>query len=461
MVLNDRVADIHRATATNPLEVGRLLERNGLQRGIGFLTLHQIHTQMLALGTNQTCIAVAACATSDEHGRRITRTEGLEAVQVATERRCDVAEKQLRVDLNLRNQHLRVDMLLDIGIEAACELLDILGFHRQTCGVHMTTEVLQQIGARLNRLIQIEAGNAACRARGKAVAHSHHNRRTIVGLDQARGHDTDDTLHPLRVVDHRALAVLQLGMRLNPLVRLLRHRAVDALAILIEGVDHRTEVLGHLLVALDQQVYRRVTARRCRLLVLLIDAHTSCGVDAGADLEYNVVDGDRVLFEPTDLDDRQQTLAGVLIEAFEAEVSQDTVLVRQRNDIRCNAHNNQIEQTLDLRERNVVAQGIRLHQFETYTTTRQLLERILAIVALGIEYRDRLGQMICGQVMVANDVVDTLLFGIGHLLGRFDAAIERDHKTHTLACCVVYTLDRHAITLVITVGNIETQVVVT
>ena len=189
--------------------------------------------------------------------------------------------------------------------------------------------------------------------------------------------------------------------------------------------------------------------------------HATCGIDAGTNLEYNVVDGDRVLFEATDLDDRQQSLTGVLIEALEAEISQDSVLVRQRNDIRSDAHHNQIEQSLDLRERNVVAQGIRLHQFETYTTTRQLLERILAIVALGIEYRDRLGQMICGQVMVANDVVDTLLFGIGHLLGRFDAAIERDHKTHTLACCVVYTLDRHAITLVITVGNIETQVVVT
>ena len=63
-------------------------------------------------------------------------------------------------------------------------------------------------------------------------------------------------------------------------------------------------------------------------------------------------------------------------------------------------------------------------------------------------------------MVVANDVVDTLLFGIGHLFGRFDAAIERDHKAHSLACGVVYTLDRHAITLVITVGNIEPQVVV-
>ena len=357
--------------------------------------LHQVHTQVFALGTHQTGV-VAADSVGDEDRRGVSRSEGLKFVQLATEIGRDLAELQLGIDLDLRNQHLGLDMLLDVGIESTCELLDIFGFHCQSCGVHMTSEVLQQIGTRFNRLIEVEARHTTRRTRSKTVAHRHHNRRAIVRFDQARGHDTNDTLHPLGVVDDRTLAILQLGIRLDQLVRLDGYRAVNALSVLIERIDHRAKVLGHLLVALNEQIHSRVATRRSCIFVLFIDAHTTCGIDTRTDLEDDVVDCDSVLFEPTDLDDRQQSLAGTLIETSQTIVSQNAVLARQRHDVRGDTHYDQIEQSLDLRERNVVAQGVGLHQFETDTTTRQLLERILAIVAFGIEHSDRLGQMICG-----------------------------------------------------------------
>ena len=93
--------------------------------------------------------------------------------------------KQLGIDLNLRYKHLRINVLLDIGVESARELLDILGFHRQTCGIHMTTKVLQEVGARLHRLIEVEACNRASRACHEAIALGEHHRRAIVGLDKA------------------------------------------------------------------------------------------------------------------------------------------------------------------------------------------------------------------------------------------------------------------------------------
>lgn len=77
--------------------------------------------------------------------------------------RGDVREEEFAVDLHLGLQRYRVDVLFDVGIEAAGELLDPFGTHRESCCVHVPAEVLQQVRTGFDCLIEVEAGHRAGR----------------------------------------------------------------------------------------------------------------------------------------------------------------------------------------------------------------------------------------------------------------------------------------------------------
>ena len=100
---------------------------------------------------------MVAHAARGEYRRRVARSEGLEAVQVLAERRRDVREEQFAVDVHLRHEHLRVDVLLDIGVEPPGELLDVLRTHREARGVHVAAEIFQQVRARFDGLVEVES----------------------------------------------------------------------------------------------------------------------------------------------------------------------------------------------------------------------------------------------------------------------------------------------------------------
>ena len=319
-----------------------LLEGDRLDLRVGFLPLDQIHAQVLALHADQFGVAVVAYAVGREDRGRVAGAERLEAVEVFAERGGDVREEQFAVDIHLRHEHLRVDVLLDIGVEPAREFLDVLGSHRQPGGIHMPAEVLQQIRARLHGLVKVEARYRACRSCHEAVAHRQHHRRPVVGLDQARGDDSHDALHPLGIVDHRALQLFHCGVALDKIVRFLRHRTVDRLAILVVGVDDVPELRGDAFVAFDQQLDGRVPARGRGVFVVLVHPHAPGGVDTRPDLEDDVVDGDVVLVQAADLDDRQQSFRRFAVEIFQPEMGKDTVFAHQGYDIRSDAHDQQV-----------------------------------------------------------------------------------------------------------------------
>jgi len=114
----------------------------------------------------------------------VAGAERLEAVEVVAELGRDVGEEQFAVDVDLRNQHLRVDVLFDEIVEPPGEFLDVLGFHRQPRGIHVSAEVFQQVGARFDGLVEVEARYRAGRARHEPVAHGQHDRGPVVGLYQ-------------------------------------------------------------------------------------------------------------------------------------------------------------------------------------------------------------------------------------------------------------------------------------
>ena len=240
-------------------------------------------------------------------------------------------------------------------------------------------------------------------------------------------------------------------------MRLLRDRTVDVLAVLIARIDESAVFGGYLLVARDHQIDGRMPAGRGGVLVVGVDLHAPCGVDARPDLEYDVVDRDLVLVEPADLDDRQKSLAGLLVQPLEAVMGQNPVLPDQRDDVRRDADNHQIKQALHLRERQTLVLTVPLQHLEPHSAAGKFLERIPAIDPLGIEHGHRVGNGISGQMMIADDKVDSLGLGISHLFRRLDPAIERDDQLDPLALRIVYRLDRHAVPFGIAVGDVEQQ----
>jgi len=177
-------------------------------------------------------------------------------------------------------------------LEAPRELFDVFGPHRQPRGVHVSAEVLQEVRARLDGLVEVEARNRAGRARHESIAHRQHHRRAVVGLDQARGDDTHDALHPAsynqdrKSIDRSVTQEAHDYIERNPAMKQLKSTVI---------YNPRWMNLGVAFVALDEQLDGRMSARGRGVLVVLVHPHPSGGVDPRADLEYDVVDGDVVL----------------------------------------------------------------------------------------------------------------------------------------------------------------------
>ena len=83
-----------------------------------------------------------------------------------------------------------------------------------------------------------------------------------------------------------------------------------------------------------------------------------------------------------------------------------------------------------------------------------MLERIAIVCALRVENGNSRRHHIVGHMMVADDEVDTLFFGIRYFVDSFDAAVEDYNKLHTLLLGIVDTLAAHSVALFIAVGNV-------
>ncbi len=98
--------------------------------------------------------------------------------------------------------------------------------------------------------------------------------------------------------------------------------------------------------------------------------------------------------------------------------------------------------------------GICLHELEAHTAARQVVERIGAVFALGIEHSHGRGQLHVGEMVVADDGVDAQFLGVFDFLHGLDAAVERNQQGAAMFLGRVDAFVRHTVTLVITIGNV-------
>ena len=98
--------------------------------------------------------------------------------------------------------------------------------------------------------------------------------------------------------------------------------------------------------------------------------HTAGSVDTGTDLEDDITDRDLLSGQSADIDNPFQPEAGVAVQLLQPVIGEDAVLSRNRDDIRGDTDRRQLQQLLQIREREIIALGERLHELESYSATR-------------------------------------------------------------------------------------------
>ena len=101
--------------------------------------------------------AVVIDVAGEEQGLLVGGTVRHQLLQLVQQALVDVLEVYLHVNIQRLLGLFRHDVAFDILLEAAAELRYVILFERQSDGIGVTTEVLQQVAARLDGFVDVEA----------------------------------------------------------------------------------------------------------------------------------------------------------------------------------------------------------------------------------------------------------------------------------------------------------------
>ena len=264
---------------------------------------------------------------------RIAGAERLELLEDAEEFRGDLREIQPGVDVHDRGEFLLGDIAGDEGVHPPAELFQVLLLHREAGGIHMAAEVLQEVRAALDGGIQVESGDAAGRSGDEPVGLGENDRGLVIGLHEAGSNDAHDALVPGGIVNYGHVLRLQGG-------------AVPTISM-ASWVISRSMLLRSLLLSLIFSpiwMAEPVVGRGEKFHRQTAGLHAAGGIDAGTDLEDDVIDSDVPGLELGQVDHGQKALAGIFVEPFEAEVGQDAVLPHHGHKVGSDAHHQQVQE---------------------------------------------------------------------------------------------------------------------
>ena len=246
---------------------------------------------------------------------------------------------------------------------------------------------------------------------------------------------------PVLVVDDdRALAVDNSHIFLDKRVGFLGDLLVEFLAVAVVLVNVLSLFESLVKVAAYEQVHRLHAA-----------LHSAGGVDARTDLENHLADRDILVGELAEADDAPQPEIGIGVEAAQSVVCHNAVLPDDGDYVGGYRHCHQVQQRLKfVVVSQTVAQCKGLHEFEPYSAAAQIRARIGRAGHLRIQNRYSVRKCLVGNMMVAHDEVDTLLFSVVDFLYGLYAAVEHDNQFHIVLGRVVAAFERNAIALVIT-----------
>ena len=137
---------------------------------------------------------------------------------------------------------------------------------------------------------------------------------------------------------------------------------------------------------------------------------------------------------------------------------QNAIFPHYGHDVGRNGHGTEIEQFVESVELNAIDRCKSLHKLESHTATREMRVGIAVVAAFGVENSHCRRQHFVGHVVVADDEINAEFFGISYFLIGLDAAVEHNDEAHSHFGRKLHTLARHAITLVIAVGDVVVDV---
>ena len=159
-----------------------------------------------------------------------------------------------------------------------------------------------------------------------------------------------------------------------------------------------------------------------------------------------------------DIEQRAQAGVAHLVEPAQAVSHQDAVLAGERNHVGHGGNRRQLEERFrdapDLLGRPAHVRQKRLDQLEGHTGAAQVLFRVRAIRAIGIEHGERGREVGLGQVMVGDDDVDAEFVGAAHHFGGADAGIHADNQLHPLFGGGLHHFAPHAVAVLQAVRHV-------
>ena len=144
-----------------------------------------------------------------------------------------------------------------------------------------------------------------------------------------------------------------------------------------------------------------------------------------------------------------------LVELLQAEVGQHAVFARDGHDVGGDAHGEEVEQLIHFFDSAVALHREGGDQLEAHATARELVVRIVAVGALGVEHSHGIGDDIASAVVVADDEVDAFGVGVFDAFHGLDAAVEGDDKLEAVVSRIVDTFVGDAVAFLVAVGDIE------
>ncbi len=226
----------------------------------------------------------------------------------------------------------------------------------------MASEVLEYVAGGFYGFVDVKALHRARRAGGHAVVEGQHHCGLVIEFCKARGHDAYDATMPVFVVDDDRFlvgAVLAAGLEYG--VGLFGDTFVELLAVLIVAVDLLPFFVRFGGVAGHKQIHGLTSA-----------LHASGGVDAGADLEDHVGDGDLTPAQTADAYYRSESEVGIGVETAQAVIGHDTVFVDHRHDVGGNADSHQVEHPFEFGSGDAVGNREGLHELVAHSASRQV-----------------------------------------------------------------------------------------
>ena len=425
----------------------------------------------------------------DEDGYVVVGSEGGELLEDAEELGRDLREAYLGVDFDFGDGLFGTHAVAHELLEAVDKGSHVLLAEGYAGGALVATEVLEEVGAFLEGLVDVELAHGAGGASDEVVAAAgEDDGGLVVGLDDTAGHDAHDAAMPVLVEEHQRLATLVEGVVVDAALGLFGGRGVEFFALHVVAVDIFCQTACDVGVVGKHEAHG-VEGR----------ADAAGGIDAGTDEEHQVGDGELFLeiaclgllglvgllatiglatVDVAIFEDGFDAGAGLGVEDAEAEEGQHAVLAHDGHDVGGDADGYQVEVLQELELQlflplltvlvellGEVAEAhahalleVGLDNLEADAAAREFLVGIGAVDLLGVEDGYGFWHLVAGQVVVADDEVDAELLGIVDHLHGLDATVEGDDQLDIRLAGVVDTLLRDAVALAFAVRDVEINV---